>query len=103
MNIFKKLLTLWVWLVVIVNNRVNKFWEQVRAQAVTRFREGEDSRFRGVLLVTHTVCAIGGVPALITGMALLHRGDILNEKAIIGPEEAFSKALNDTNQTILYA
>jgi hypothetical protein len=66
----------------------------IRQQAVTRFTDGRNPKFRGILLVVHSACAVGGTAALLSSAGLVQRHDLYDLPPLEGPELKLSERLN---------
>jgi hypothetical protein len=71
----------------------------MKEKDVRFFRARDDAKFRGFLTILHAVVALGSVATIITAMGWLSRNDLFGE-LVLGPEEAFTKRLNDRIQNI---
>lgn len=81
---------------------LNDIFERIKLQARTRFLPGKDStRFRGIMMVVHTICGLNAAATILTGVALVRRTDIFDSH-IYGPEEDLVKQFNHCAQTIMY-
>jgi hypothetical protein len=86
-----------------LTQEIQKTYNEICEQAKTRFNKGrENSRFRGILLISPAVCGIHDIPAILTGIALIRRDDLFSISPLQGPEIELSMRLNETAQRILY-
>jgi hypothetical protein len=73
----------------------------VKREAEFQFLKGrEDTRFRGIVFVAHTVCGIAGTPGLLTHVSLVDRNDLFGN-SIYGPEGDLAKRFWGVTQRLL--
>jgi len=69
----------------------------IQASNPDRFLNGrQSSKFRGILVIVHTVCLIGKAPVTLSRTALIGRRDIFRDSSIYGPEEGLCKRFHET-------
>lgn len=83
-----------------LSKEITKCVENIKEQSINHFSEGRDNaKFRGIILLAHTICSLNGAPMTLSQVALVQRLDLYNN-IIKGPEINFCKRFNDFAQTV---
>ena len=83
-------------------NRIERLTGQILSQARTVI-DDRDARFRGVVVIAHTLSGYCRGPMLLTATRLITRNDLFKSPAIIGPEEELIRQFNDAAQVVFTA
>jgi hypothetical protein len=84
----------------VLEDQIQTVTGQIMEQAATRFGVGRGAqRFRGILIMAHTICGIGKVPVTLSRVALVDRHDLFGDY-LIGPEYALCKQFNEVAMTL---
>lgn len=75
-------------------------FQHITEQSLNHFGIGRDNtKFRGILLITHTICSVNAVPMTLSQIGLVRRKDLYGID-IEGPELTFCNGLNHIAQTV---
>jgi hypothetical protein len=76
--------------------------DEIKKQGQTRFKDGKNSpRFRGIMIVLHSICSIRATFSMLTGVGLVQRHDLGLPHLAEMPEVRLAKTFNDTAQKML--
>lgn len=86
-----------------LKDSISRISADITRQAATRFHGARNAtKFRGVLLLAHTVSSVNRTPTLLTVAGFCSRGALFGTPAPIGPEEEFAKRITNAAHTIIW-
>ncbi len=78
-----------------------KVLDELRRQAVGRFYRGKrESKFRGAIIMSHTVCCVRKIPMMNSRADLAVRSGLFDEPLVIGPEKDLFDRFYNTAKNI---